>query len=421
LSWQTDLLATWETGKVQHKTLLTVDYQRQTEKPERWDMTNFTLGMPAEVQSGLRVDTPELRLRDPAENRSLYALNQKENNSIDLYGVFLSERMIFLDGRANVMAGARYDYVDNHSKDLVARQQRAPGPTRSATSSAPTTGCCPRLTAFTNFSRSFVPQFRIGRTLDGTTFELPNEFGEGFEVGSSPASSTTSSPSPPPTTTSSAPTSPAISPTPPPASSITVLSGKRGLAGLRVRLQLGRHARAAVLRRLRLQRHRGRQQRPGPPPRRVRRSAARPRTTSASAPSGSASRARLKGVYATAGYKYYGRSIANPSTGRSLARLTAANPVINRPMPNGLLPFPTSSPQRRLTSPVGTTRADDGRESIYNDGYDVVEAGLGYKLAHGRGRYSHKIQVNAPTSSTSATPTAPPARAPGARTSSPTI
>ncbi|HRE08032.1 MAG TPA: TonB-dependent receptor [Opitutaceae bacterium] len=396
LSWQTDLLATWETGKVQHKTLLTVDYQRQTEKPERWDMTNFTLGMPAEVQSGLRVDTPNYDFVTLRENRSLYALTQKENNSIDLYGVFLSERMIFLDGRANVMAGARYDYVDNHSKDLVAGANSERQTDEISYQVGANYRVFPRLTTFANFSRSFVPQFRIGRNLDGSTFELPNEFGKGWEVGvksgffddrltftaayydiqrENVARDTTD---------------------PLTGVGITVLSGIEASKGYEFDFnwvvtpelqffggygyndtEVVSNAQAPHLQ--------------GSPLRRS------PKDNLGVGAKWERKNGSLKGVYVTAGYKYYGRSIANPSTGRNVSRasVTTANPFVNRPMPNGLLPFPQFAANAVLTSIPSDVRVDDGRESIFNDAYDVVEAGLGYKWRTGGRRYSHKIQVNA--------------------------
>lgn len=389
-SWQTDLLASWSTPGIQHKTLLTLDFQRQTEKPERSDLTNFAAGMPAAVQSGLRVDTPDYSFVSIYENPALYALSQKENNSIDLYGAFLSERATLLDGRANVMAGARLDFIDNHSKDLLNRVASERQEHEVSYQLGANLRLLPAVTAFTNFSRSFVPQFRIGRTLAGTTFELPNEFGEGFEVGLKAGFFDNKL-----TFTATwydiERTNVALDLTDPATGiQITVLSGKQASQGYEFDFnwvvtpelqffggygyndtEVVSNAQAPHLE--------------GYPLRRS------PKDNVGLAAKYEFKQGPAKGVYATAGYKAYGRSIANPSTGRSLAA-TAANPVINNPMPNGRLPFPNQPAGATITS--GTTRADDGRESIYNPGYDVVEAGLGYRWK-GRGRLQHKVQVNA--------------------------
>jgi len=395
LSWQTDLLASWDTGPVQHKTLLTVDFQRQTEKPERWDMTNFTAGMPAEVLTGLRIDAPNYAFVPLEQNRALYALTQKENNSIDLYGVFLSERMTLLEGRANLMAGARYDYVDNHSKDLVASANSERQTDEVSYQLGANYRIHPRLTSFANLSRSFVPQFRIGRNFDGSTFELPNEFGEGWEIGvksgffddrltftaafydiqrENVARDTTD---------------------PLTGVGITVLSGIEASTGYEFDFnwvvtpelqffggygyndtEVVSNAQARHLEGLPLRRS--------------------PKDNLGIGAKWERKTGQLRGVYLTAGYKYYGRSIANPSTGRNIGRtsVTASNPFVNNPMPNGRLPFPQFAAGAVLTSIPSDVRVDDGRESIYNAAYDVVEGGIGYKWRTGGRRYSHKIQAN---------------------------
>ena len=66
------------------------------------------------------------------------------------------------------------------------------------------------------------------------------------------------------------------------------------------------------------------------------------------------------------------------------------NPIVNRPMPNGLLPFPDRPDGALITA--GQVRVDDGRESIRNAAYGVVEVGAGYRWRHDR--YLHKVQMN---------------------------
>lgn len=393
LSWQTDLLATWHTGGIEHRTLLTFDYQRQTETPERWDMktdaASLAAGLPAEVVSGgLSIANPNHAFVDYRTNPSLYNLAQNEDNSIDLYGAFLSERMILADGKANVMAGVRWDYIDNHSRDLRAATTSERQEDEISYQFGANYRLLPALTAYANYSRSFVPQFRIGRDLAGATFELPNEFGIGWEVGlkagflddhltftaayydierENVARDTTD---------------------PLTGASITVLSGKEGSKGYEFDFnwvatptlqffggygyndtEVISNAQAPHLE--------------GAPLRRS------PKDNLGLGAKWEAKDGRLEGLYATLGYKYYGRSIANPSTGRSITA-SASNPIVNNPMPNGLLPFPDRPAGALVTS--GAVRVDDGRESIYNQAYDVVDAGLGYKWK--TGKYRHKVQVN---------------------------
>jgi hypothetical protein len=98
----------------------------------------------------------------------------------------------------------------------------------------------------------------------------------------------------------------------------------------------------------------------------------------------------LKGLYLTAGFKYNDRSLPNPSAGRNLIA-SASNPIVNNPMPNGLLPFPNLAAGALVTS--GSVRVDDGRESIRNAPYGIADFGGGYRWK--MGRFAHKVQVNA--------------------------
>jgi outer membrane receptor protein involved in Fe transport len=321
-------------------------------------------------------------------NPSLYTLAQKEANSIDLYGVFLSERMIFADGKANVMTGVRWDYIDNHSRDHRAATTSERQEDEISYQFGVNYLLAKSLTAYANYSRSFVPQFRIGRDLAGNTFELPNEFGIGWEVGlkagffddhltftaayydierDNVARDTTD---------------------PLTGASITVLSGKEASQGYEIdfnwvatrNLQFfggyGYNDTAVV----------SNAQAPHLEGYPLRRS---PKDNLGLGAKWELKEGSLEGLYGTVGYKYYGRSIANPSTGRNLTA-SASNPIVNNPMPNGRLPFANQPAGAVITA--GSARVDDGRESIYNRAYDVVEAGIGYKWKNGR--YRHKVQAN---------------------------
>ena len=59
-------------------------------------------------------------------------------------------------------------------------------------------------------------------------------------------------------------------------------------------------------------------------------------------------------------------------------------------MPNGLLPFPNLARSALVTT--GSVRVDDGRESVRNAAYGIVDAGAGYRWR--RERRVHKVQLN---------------------------
>jgi outer membrane receptor protein involved in Fe transport len=98
----------------------------------------------------------------------------------------------------------------------------------------------------------------------------------------------------------------------------------------------------------------------------------------------------LKGAYFTGGYRFNSPSLPNPSTGRNLNG-SVANPIVNNPMPNGLLPFPDLARGALVTS--GSVRVDDGRESVRNAAHEIIDVGAGYRWRTHQ-RYAHKVQVN---------------------------
>ncbi|WP_221029092.1 TonB-dependent siderophore receptor [Actomonas aquatica] len=392
-SWQTDLLASWESGSVSHKTLLTVDYQRQTETPERWDMTATAIangGMPADVLGGLDPANPNYDFVTYREDPSLYALSQKEDNSLDLWGVFLSERMTLADERINLMAGVRYDYVDSHARDLRNNTDSRRNINETTYQLGGNWRVTPGLSLFASTSKSFVPQFGVGRAIDGSTYDLPNETGEGWEAGfkadmlegrltftttyfdidrANVARDTFDLDT---------------------GATITVLSGAETSSGVEfdfnwvvtpslqffggygyVDAKYVSHAQAPHLE--------------GIPLRRA------PKDNLGVGVKYTVKNGTLKGLYFTGGYKYYGESLVNPSTGR---RITASSsrPIQNLRLPNGRLIF-ADLPEGELIY-SGEARVDDGRESIFNDSYGIFEAGVGYSWRTHERRYRHKVQLN---------------------------
>ena len=385
---QNDLLASFATGAVKHKLLFTLDYQRQTQQPEQFDAAVNAAFAPA-TATGLNVDNPNYSFASYIDNPSLYSVIQKGDDSVDIYGAFLSERATFIDGRLIALAGLRYDSVRN-----IARSVNL-GTRTESTSSAVThqAGLNFRVlrdvTLYANTSKSFVPQFGSGFDAAGNRFSLPNQNGRGWETGvkSSLFDSRL-------TFTAGYfdikldnivnPVTDADT-----GRLVTLVTGKQASTGYELDfnwalvsgLQLfgGYGNTKSVIESSDAARHLI-----GTPTRRT------PRQTFGIGGKYDVKDGPLKGVYLTLGYKYNAKSLPNPSTGRALTA-SVANPIVNNLLPNGLLPFPNSPHGALIT--VGATRVNDGRESIYNAPYSVFDAGLGYKFKTAK-RYSHKLQLN---------------------------
>lgn len=407
--WQNDLLFVFETGPVKHKLLVTADYQRQSETPQQFNASSAQL--PATILSnGLDVANPNYNYvtyeMDPTAYTSIV---EDQNNSLDVYGIFISERATMMDGRLNFLAGMRYDYVDNHAISYAPLAQS--NTERQTDDLTYQIGANIRivdgLTAYANASTSFVPQYGAGINEDGTTFDVPNETGKGWEAGIKAAlfesklnltasyfdivrsgilRRTTSSDG----------------------FAYDVLSGEEGAKGIELdfnwvvsrefqifggygwtKSEVISHSEARHL--------------IGTSTRRT------PEHTLGVGMKYDFKSGALKGLFFTAGYKYNSESLINPSTGRNITITatssggTSTTSIVNLRLENGLLLFPDRAENERVTisglnPDTGqpntlSVRVPDGREKIYNDAFQTVDAGIGYRWKTSK-RYNHRVQFN---------------------------
>lgn len=387
-TWQNDLLASFKTGGVKHKLLLTLDYQRQTQQPKQYDAA-VNAAFPAAVANGLSVDNPDYNFVAYLDNPSLFTTIQNEDDSIDIYGLFLSERASFMDDRLFVLAGIRHDKSTSITRDRVTATTTEIDAKAWTHQVGVNFKIVPQLTAYANASKSFVPQFGSGLDINGNRFTLPNENGKGWEAGIKGgllADHLTFTLGYFDITLNNVPTTvndPATGRT------VTLTNGEQQSKGVELdfnwvatgNLQFFGgygHTKAEVTS------FEGARHLVSAPTRRT------PRNTVGLGAKYDFKDGALKGAYVTAGYRYNSPSLPNPSTGRNITA-SATNPIVNNPMPNGLLPFPDRAQGALIT--VGSVRVDDGRESVRNAAYSIVDLGAGYRWKGGR--YQHKVQLNA--------------------------
>jgi iron complex outermembrane recepter protein len=386
-AWQSDLLASFTTGPVKHKLLLTLDYQRQIQQPKQWDAAT-NAAFPTSVANGLSVDNPDYNFVTYKDNPTLFTPIQNEDDKIDIYGTFLSERASLLEGRVVALAGIRYDSTKSWTNDRLSASIQNMSAHAITHQLGVNVRVVPQVTVYANTSKSFVPQFGSGLDFSGNRFTLPNEDGGGWESGIKAGlfddhlSFTLGYFDITLNNISSTITDSATGRT------VTVTSGEQNSKGAefdfnwvvtpaiqlfggygytKSEIVANENARHLV----------------GTPSRRT------PRNTVGVGAKYDFKRGWAKGAYLIAGFRYNGKSLPNPSSGRSLTG-SNSNPIVNNPMPNGLLPFPNLAPGALVTS--GSVRVDDGRESIRNAAYSIVDVGAGYRWK--RDRYGNKVQVN---------------------------
>lgn len=402
--WQNDLLFSFDTGGVQHKLLVTLDYQRQVETPKLATAPGTAAISGTVLSQGLTVASPDYGYVTYDENPALYTrVTQDDRNSLDVYGLFVSERVTLMGGRLILLAGGRYDYVDNHAiakaaTPIINEEVQTDDFTYQLGANIKLT---PGITAYLNASTSFVPQYGVGRNIDGSTFIVPNETGKGWEAGFKAALLDNKL-----TFTTGyfdiVRSGILRSASDPDGQLYDVLSGEEGATGFEFdfnwvatrNLQFfgaygwtdskvlsndnARHLIGVSTRRT-------------------------PQDTVGVGLKYDFKDGVLKGLYLTAGYKYNGESLINPSTGRAITisqSASASGPsttgIINARLPNGLLIFPELAEGAIIRADPGeriSVRVDDGREAIFNDAFHVVDAGIGYRWKTAA-RYMHRLQLN---------------------------
>lgn len=383
---QADLLGTFATGSVHHKLLLTLDYNQTTEDAYEARPTAATAALPGTIAPRLTIANPDYRFVSFRDDRSLYT-DERENlrSTVGDWGLFVSERASLLAGRLVALAGARFDRVENDVDDRRARRRlryRLDATTHQLGLNFRITK---DVTLFANRSTTFLPQARFN--IDGA--RLPNETGEGVEAGvkivaRSERFALTA-------TYYDISRRQIARETSDPATGgrVVILSGRERSEGFELdahgqltpELQfLGGYGYADAI-------TASNDEFPflvNTTPRRV------PRHTFGLAARYETQRGALRGLYGTLGTNYYSSSVVNPGSGRTITA-SAANPIVNQRMPNGVLPFPDRPEGALLTA--GSVRVGDGREALMNPAYRIFDASIGYRWR--AGKFGHKAQLNA--------------------------
>jgi iron complex outermembrane receptor protein len=181
---QVDLLTRFDLGPTSHKLLTTLDYFYTTRSDTINRLPNALLTNPAFNIRTLSIDAPNYFL---LQDRSAYTSVARDQGATAIIkGVFVSDRVTFAGGRGILMAGARYDRVRTKLYDRLINTTTNPFGARSNTEVGATTwqlGANWKLsepfTLFANQSTSFNNQTTL--RADGTTFD-PEE-GRGWETG----------------------------------------------------------------------------------------------------------------------------------------------------------------------------------------------------------------------------------------------
>lgn len=174
-----DLLATYTTGNIKNKTLLTFDYRDQDEVV--WDRRLATADVNNSAVNSriINIDHPAWFYPTFSEAQYPRVTNDRSGN-LKVTGVFLSHRAMLFDDKIVLLVGGRYDKPVNSLHDnRTGLQQKLPASNFSPQIGINFTPVKP-ITFYASYSESYLPQTQVQST---TQALLPNENGKGTEFG----------------------------------------------------------------------------------------------------------------------------------------------------------------------------------------------------------------------------------------------
>jgi outer membrane receptor protein involved in Fe transport len=341
------------------------------------------------------------------EHPELYRpVNYDNDNSLDIYGAYLSHRVTLWENRATLFGGVRYDSLDNHARDYFRNTNRS----RSNDAVSYQVGANFRIidpvTAYVNIANSFNPVFSVGTDRNGDAFDIPNETGLSKEAGFKAAlfgekfvfTMAVFDIERKNVLRSAYYVNDAGSNI-----SYNVVNGSETSKGFEFDYnwaivpntfqlfgQYG-YIKSAMHEVFTAPAFNG-----GPTSR-------TPEHRFSNGLKYSVHHGPLKGLSLTAGFRYEGGSRAVwagtthfiNGTANASVGVSPSNPFVNRPLPNGDLPLPGQPANQVVYSAPNSdlyVGLPDGREGIYNPTYRLFEAGISYGWK--TGRFRHGIQLN---------------------------
>ena len=185
---QADLLATWNTGALKHKTLATFDYNVYYRYDPNWAIT----GAPLTQWSAMRTLTvsPDLKtVTSPIQyltgsfDWSNHTPGRKNKNRTSVIGTLLRHQTTALDGKLLASIGARFDRVGYNLRDLDATPAQSQF---DFTEITPNAGLnyklTSNLTAFANYSEGFFPNQQF-ITASSISKDYESERAQGYDYG----------------------------------------------------------------------------------------------------------------------------------------------------------------------------------------------------------------------------------------------
>lgn len=186
---QADLLAVWSTGKLQHKTLATLDYNVYYRYDPNWSLagpqlTYWNSVRTLTVSPDLKtVTSPIQYLTEPWSFSNPHTLGRKNKNRTTVIGTLVRHQTTALDGKLLASIGARFDKVSYNLRDLDATPAQSEFDFTEVTPNAGVNyKLTPQLAAFANYSQGFFPNQQF-ITASSISPDYESERAQGFDYG----------------------------------------------------------------------------------------------------------------------------------------------------------------------------------------------------------------------------------------------
>lgn len=177
---QTDLLGTFQTGRLKHQLLFTVDYAKDQTQDDQFQMTT---ALENALPDSFRYHDPfNPDWSVPIDYSLVTRRTSKTRENVESLAGSVSDRVTMADGKLIVMGNLRYEHSEFETDTNASVDRLTTGDAASWTHSVGANYkiAGDRIVAFANQSTSFNTNITVDRNT-GTT--IPNEKGQGWELG----------------------------------------------------------------------------------------------------------------------------------------------------------------------------------------------------------------------------------------------
>ncbi len=179
LQVQADLLAQFNMGKINNRTLISLSWSSESDWSPTWALPDSVYNDPTKMLQTLDVTAP--RWFYPLYDSGEYTVVERDREQITTTSsIFISHRADFFNRRIRAFIGGRFDWVDIKLDDYLTKTAEKQITDNFSPQAGLNISLTKSITLYGSYSKSFMPQ---SQTRTHSQELLPSEEGTGFDFG----------------------------------------------------------------------------------------------------------------------------------------------------------------------------------------------------------------------------------------------